>query len=168
MNWRKICNCLKRNPGRLSILCLDWLKCLVIIFFGTYLAAFRSILLIAGSKLWPTYISSTLSKRSVLILEDLTPLGYKMFQRHIGFDLNHCLLALKTISKFHAASLVVHTYVIIILQNRIYSFVNIKLQEPKLIGSYKEGLYSEKETITAWIKQGFEAMIKATLTWPGR
>lgn len=36
-----------------------------------------------------------------------------------------------------------------------------------MIGNYQEGLYSEKQTITEWIKQGFEAMIKATLTWPG-
>lgn len=78
---------------------------------GTFKHTLPRLAKVLGCKLWPTYVSSTLSKRSILILEDLTPLGYKMFQRHIGFDLNHCLLALKTISKFHAASLVVHTYV---------------------------------------------------------
>lgn len=89
-----------------------------------------------------------------------------MFSRHNGFDLNHCLLALKTISKFHAASLIAHTYVIhpSTKQNEILKEL---VQEPKLIGGYTEGLFCDKEVITDWVKQGYESMIKAIATWPG-
>lgn len=42
------------------------------------------------------------------------------------------------------------------------------VQEPKLISSYNEGLYTDNKTIVAWVKQGFEALIKAASTWPGK
>jgi hypothetical protein len=40
-------------------------------------------------------------------MEDLLPLGFKMVNRHDGLDLDHCLLAMKQLGKFHATSVLV-------------------------------------------------------------
>ncbi|KAF5293367.1 hypothetical protein FQA39_LY02852 [Lamprigera yunnana] len=43
---------------------------------------------------------------SMLIMEDMSDLGYKMYNRQEGLDLEHCLVILKKLAIFHAASVV--------------------------------------------------------------
>jgi hypothetical protein len=45
---------------------------------------------------------------SVLVLEDLKAQGFKMAERTAGLDLNHCLLVMRQIGWFHAATVVLH------------------------------------------------------------
>jgi hypothetical protein len=40
-------------------------------------------------------------------MEDLLPLGFKMVNRHDGLDLDHCLLVMRQLGKFHATSVLV-------------------------------------------------------------
>lgn len=43
-------------------------------------------------------------KSTFLMLEDLMPLGFGMADRLTGLDMNHCLLAIRGLARFHAAS----------------------------------------------------------------
>lgn len=40
----------------------------------------------------------------LLVIEDLAPLGFRMADRMAGLDLDHCILALHGLARFHAAS----------------------------------------------------------------
>ena len=41
---------------------------------------------------------------TVLVFEDLAPMGFQMANRQAGLDLNHCLLAIRSLARFHACS----------------------------------------------------------------
>ena len=41
---------------------------------------------------------------SLLVIEDLAPLGFRMADRQAGLDLQHCLLAINRLAQFHASS----------------------------------------------------------------
>ncbi|XP_011705556.1 PREDICTED: uncharacterized protein LOC105460755 [Wasmannia auropunctata] len=43
----------------------------------------------------------------LLMIEDLTPLGFRMADRISGLDLAHSILALRVLARFHAASVAV-------------------------------------------------------------
>ncbi|KAF5293379.1 hypothetical protein FQA39_LY02864 [Lamprigera yunnana] len=59
----------------------------------------------------------------MILLEDLTPLHYKMQCRHEGLDLEHCLVALDKLAYFHAASVLLYE------------------KNPKLMEKYNKGMY---------------------------
>lgn len=42
------------------------------------------------------------------MFEDLTPLGFRMYNRQQGFDLQHCLMVIDKMACQHAASVVLH------------------------------------------------------------
>lgn len=44
---------------------------------------------------------------TLLVMEDLAPLGYRMACRHSGLDLDHCILALRGLARFHATSVAI-------------------------------------------------------------
>ncbi|KAJ8865466.1 hypothetical protein PR048_033790 [Dryococelus australis] len=44
----------------------------------------------------------------LIAIEDLSPKGFKAAKRKDGLDLKHCLLALKELARFHAASVMIH------------------------------------------------------------
>lgn len=43
----------------------------------------------------------------LLVMEDLAPLGFRMACRMAGLDLDHCILALRGLARFHASSVAV-------------------------------------------------------------
>ncbi|XP_034943301.1 uncharacterized protein [Chelonus insularis] len=43
----------------------------------------------------------------LLVIEDLAPLGFRMANRMAGLDLDHCMLAIRGLAKFHASSVAV-------------------------------------------------------------
>ncbi|KDR14380.1 hypothetical protein L798_10414, partial [Zootermopsis nevadensis] len=47
-------------------------------------------------------------KEGLLIMEDLSPLGFKMAKRQKGLDLSHCLLVMRKLGRFHATSVLIH------------------------------------------------------------
>ncbi|KAG8362557.1 EcKinase 1 [Fopius arisanus] len=44
----------------------------------------------------------------LLVIEDLAPLGFRMADREAGLDLDHCILAVRGLAKFHASSIAVY------------------------------------------------------------
>lgn len=58
-----------------------------------------------------------LESPSVLVLEDLKTLDFRMANRNIGLDLAHAELALKNLARFHASSILLLEDVNIILVN---------------------------------------------------
>ncbi|PSN39643.1 hypothetical protein C0J52_23421 [Blattella germanica] len=49
-------------------------------------------------------IHQNIDKISVIVLDDLKTQGFKMANRLLGFDLQHCILVLKILARLHAAS----------------------------------------------------------------
>ncbi|XP_069690924.1 uncharacterized protein [Periplaneta americana] len=43
--------------------------------------------------------------KSTIVLEDLNKKGFKMAERTTGLDMEHCLLVMRTLARFHAASI---------------------------------------------------------------
>jgi hypothetical protein len=58
-------------------------------------------------------------------MEDLCAEGFKMAERRQGLDLAHCLLTMRRVAKFHAASVVLHD------------------QDPDSMAIYDQSIYSE-------------------------
>ncbi|KAF5293352.1 hypothetical protein FQA39_LY02837 [Lamprigera yunnana] len=57
-------------------------------------------------KIGPKAYLTSNHPRSMLIIEDMSALGYKMSNRQEGLDLKHCLVVLKKLAVFHATSAV--------------------------------------------------------------
>ncbi|XP_069690936.1 uncharacterized protein [Periplaneta americana] len=51
--------------------------------------------------------STTDNEKTAIVLEDLKVLGFKLAQKDLGLDLKHCLLVMRKIAMYHAASIVV-------------------------------------------------------------
>lgn len=64
-----------------------------------------------GEKTWSLAarcVYSAEEPNTVIIFEDLSPLGYQMYCRQEGYDLDHCLLVVKKLARLHAASVLLH------------------------------------------------------------
>lgn len=46
----------------------------------------------------------TQDQPALLVLEDLMPLGFRMADRRAGLDLDHCLLLIRNLARFHGSS----------------------------------------------------------------
>lgn len=62
------------------------------------------------SKLSPTSLGARCfyvqyEKPTHIVFEDLAPKGFRMANRHLGLNVDHCLLAIRDIGKFHASSI---------------------------------------------------------------
>lgn len=44
----------------------------------------------------------------IIVLEDLTTLGFQMLPRHVGFDLEHCFRVVEKMAQLHAASVIMY------------------------------------------------------------
>lgn len=58
-------------------------------------------------------LKTQIDPKSVLILQDLSPYGYQIADRRTGLDLDHCMLVLERIAKFHASSAALYHKVIV-------------------------------------------------------
>ncbi|XP_069701069.1 uncharacterized protein [Periplaneta americana] len=72
--------------------------------------------------------------KAFVVMEDLTALGFKMENRRVGLDLQHCLLVMRTIARFHAASVIL---------NQRY---------PESIKKFLVSFYHDPGTVSAWSK----------------
>lgn len=73
----------------------------------TTLAEMNEILNEKNYRLCARVLYTEIGDPSSLVLEDLAPLGYRMADRLVGLDLEHCRLAMRNLAKFHASSVAV-------------------------------------------------------------
>jgi hypothetical protein len=70
--------------------------------------------------------------QSFLVLEDLSAVGFRMMDRLEGLDLDHCLLVMRSLARFHAASVALHE------------------QDPDSLKQYDVSFYSEPSLYSSW------------------
>jgi hypothetical protein len=70
--------------------------------------------------------------KSFLVMEDLSAAGFRMLDRLQGLDLDHCLLVMRALAKFHAASVVLHQ------------------QDPDSMKEYEVNFFSEPNLYNNW------------------
>ncbi|KAG7206679.1 hypothetical protein KM043_000354 [Ampulex compressa] len=87
---------------------------------------------------------------TLLVIEDLAPLGYRMADRQAGLDLAHCLLAIRGLAVFHAST------------------VAVCEKEPKQKGLYRKGMFSEENPpdLGGFFSAGTKALAAEVATWP--
>ncbi|XP_046144698.1 uncharacterized protein LOC114872766 [Osmia bicornis bicornis] len=85
-----------------------------------------------------------------LILEDLSVLGFRMADRQLGLDMDHALMAIRGLARFHAAS------------------VALCEKEPKYKERYRKGLFSMEypEEMHTFITGTLTAMAEEVEKWP--
>ncbi|XP_044741012.1 uncharacterized protein LOC123302223 isoform X2 [Chrysoperla carnea] len=89
---------------------------------------------------------------SVIILEDLSLLGFGMANRQIGLDMKHSLMAMEYLAKLHAASALLYK------------------EKPETMDFYDFGLFNDqhgKAFVETFISKGFKGLIMAAEQWPG-
>lgn len=113
---------------------------------------------------------TSLSPHSIIVLEDLTTLGFNVLPRHIGFDLEHCFVVIEKLAKMHAVSVIMYENVRL-LPSLIflcrYCFRCIMLQDPSQVRLYSEGLYANNPLTKEWVAAGYKGLIDACSRWPG-
>ncbi|ENN77501.1 hypothetical protein YQE_06027, partial [Dendroctonus ponderosae] len=92
---------------------------------------------------------TSLVPHKIIILEDLTALGFNVLPRHIGFDLEHCFLVVEKLAQMHAASVIMYE------------------NDPSLVKLYSEGLYGNNPLTRDWVAAGYKGLIDACSRWPG-
>ncbi|KAK5639863.1 hypothetical protein RI129_010674 [Pyrocoelia pectoralis] len=95
-------------------------------------------------KLAPKAIYISHNPKPTLLLEDLTPLGYKMQNRNDGLNVDHLLLAVKKLAYFHAASVAVYE------------------KEPEKVTKYNTGMYYDNDVANYYISICFASLVEAT------
>lgn len=60
-----------------------------------------------GNRLSADVLYTEVGDPSLLVIEDLAPYGFRMADRLAGLDLQHCILALRGLGRFHASSVAV-------------------------------------------------------------
>ncbi|XP_063979212.1 uncharacterized protein LOC135163581 [Diachasmimorpha longicaudata] len=86
----------------------------------------------------------------VLVIEDLAPLGFRMADREAGLDLDHCILALRGLAKFHASSVAVYE------------------KSPECKKFYTRGIFNSDnpQGMIQFFTSGMKGLAKAVEDWP--
>ncbi|KAK0180402.1 hypothetical protein PV327_006046 [Microctonus hyperodae] len=117
-------------------------------FMTTTLKDMTSIL--KDSKLGGNCLFTQNKDPSVLVIEDLAPLGFRMADRQTGLDLEHCILAMKGLAKFHASS------------------VAVCEKTPHYKDMYNKGIFNSNNPpeMTKFFTNGMKSLAKAVAEWP--
>ncbi|KAJ9585243.1 hypothetical protein L9F63_002943 [Diploptera punctata] len=91
------------------------------------------------------------SCKDFLVMEDLSVDGYKMLERYQGLNLEQCLTVMRTLARFHAASVVLHE------------------QDPQSMEEYDLSFFVETSLLQGWTTY-FQGMINMLIeemeSWP--
>jgi hypothetical protein len=82
----------------------------------------------------PLYPKCIYACKTFLVLEDLSAEGFRMGERREGLDLDHCLMVMRSLGKFHAAS--------VILQQ----------QDPDSMKEYDNSFFCDSAILNSWPK----------------
>ena len=90
------------------------------------------------------------SPATALVLEDLKEQGFRIADRTVGLDMQHCLLVMKALAQSHAASVVLH------------------LKEPQLFNHLSEGFYFEgmRKALEVFLQSPMNNLAKEVEKWP--
>ena len=90
------------------------------------------------------------SPASALVLDDLKEQGFRLADRTVGFDMQHCLVVMKAIAQSHAASAVLHH------------------KEPEIFKPFSESFFCERNrtTIELIFQSNLKNLTKEVENWP--
>jgi hypothetical protein len=85
-----------------------------------------------------------------LVLDDLKEQGFRMADRTVGLDMQHCMLAVKALAQLHAASAVLH------------------LKDPEIFKPFNESFFSERQRkpIELIFQGNLKSLAKEVEKWP--
>ncbi|XP_070150093.1 uncharacterized protein [Polyergus mexicanus] len=88
---------------------------------------------------------------TLLVMEDLAPLGYRMACRQTGLDLSHCILAIQGLARFHATS------------------IALCEKEPNQKQMYVRGMFNSEHPpeMRGFFLLGTTQLAKEIANWPG-
>ncbi|XP_046749904.1 uncharacterized protein LOC124413400 [Diprion similis] len=88
-------------------------------------------------------------KPTHVVIEDLAPKGFTMADRENGLDLDHCLVAIRNLARFHAAS------------------VALLEKDPDALATYNKGLYRKNQTplLINYLKGCVRSLANVTSDW---
>ncbi|CAD6238140.1 GSCOCG00008411001-RA-CDS [Cotesia congregata] len=103
-----------------------------------------------GTKFGGRCYYSQVKNPAMLIIEDLTPLGFKLADRQAGLDLPHCKLALQRLAKFHASSVLVCE------------------KDPQVRKDHRRGMFSAEfpPAVLTFFISGMRSLAKTADSWP--
>jgi thiamine kinase-like enzyme len=83
-------------------------------------------------------------------MEDLKAQGFKMAERTSGLDMNHCLLVMRQLGRYHAASVVLHE------------------KKPEHVRHFHDSFYDKNlvENIEGFFKSNTENLANEVGKWP--
>jgi hypothetical protein len=90
------------------------------------------------------------SPAAALVLDDLREQGFRMADRRVGLDMQHCLIVMKALAQSHAASVFLH------------------LKDPEIFKPFSKIFYCERQrTATEMIFQStLKGLAKEVEMWP--
>ena len=85
-----------------------------------------------------------------LVLDDLKEKGFRLADRTVGLDMQHCLLVMKTLARSHAASAVLH------------------LKDPEIFKPFDDRFDSERQrkTMGTFLRNIIESLATEVEKWP--
>ena len=90
------------------------------------------------------------SPASAIVLDDLKEQGFRLADRTVGLDMQHCLLVMKAIAQSHAASAVLH------------------FKDPDIFKPFSESFYCERQrnAIELICQSTAKSLAKEVEKWP--
>ncbi|XP_043283579.1 uncharacterized protein [Venturia canescens] len=101
-------------------------------------------------RLSPRAYYTQIGDPSFLVVEDLAARGFRMANRRLGLDLDHCLLVMRGLAKFHASSVAIYE------------------KDPTCIRNYQKGIYYKdcSPKIRAFVAEAFKSLSTEVKNWP--
>lgn len=118
--------------------------------FGKILPQLHNIT--GQSSLSAECLLTELEPKGLLVLQDLSPLGYKMADRRKGLDMDHCFLIMEKMAQLHASSVLLYE------------------KNPHCMDGYNIGLFTNQNNqpiIQQFVVSGFQSTIIALKQWSG-
>jgi hypothetical protein len=90
------------------------------------------------------------SPKTAIVLDDLKEQGFRMADRTVGLDMQHCLLVMKALAQSHAASAVLH------------------LKDPEIFKPFSDSFFCERQrkTIEMVFQNNLKSLAKEVEKWP--
>ncbi|KAF5293357.1 hypothetical protein FQA39_LY02842 [Lamprigera yunnana] len=102
-----------------------------------------------NQQIGPVGYSISKDPTSMIFMEDMSAVGYKMQNRQDGLDLEHCLMVIKKLVYFHSAS------------------VALQEKQPEIMNAFYKGAYNDSPTLKAIFYVSYAELVRVLLEIPG-